>query len=521
MISINNLNISIGANTVVDNVSLQIRSGETLGLVGESGSGKSMTALTIMRLLPKVAKVNNGSIFFEQKELLSLTQKEMCDIRGKNIAMIFQEPMTALNPSLRCGHQVDEILKIHSNIKSKDTKAYTLERFAEVLMPNPEEAYNKYPHQLSGGQLQRVMIAMVISCKPQLLIADEPTTALDVTVQREVLMLLKSLQRRYGMGMLFVSHDLNVVSAICENIAVMQHGKIVEQGASKNILTNPQNFYTQHLISCRNSVAAEKQKSKTGKILDVKDLTATFITKKSLLGKPLKSFPAVNNISFELYKGETLGLVGESGSGKSTLGRSIMQLIDSKSENIIFNGINVNHAKGNELKLLRKQMQLVFQDPYSSLNPRLSIGHAIEEPIAVHGIASGKEARENALVLLKKVGLGSKYYSRFPHELSGGQRQRVVIARALAVNPQILICDESFSALDVSIQAQVLQLLNQMKKEFDLSYIFISHDLAVVRQMSDRIMVMQHGNLVEINTADNLFENPQKEYTKRLIAAKF
>lgn len=521
MISINNLNISIGANTVVDNISIQISNGETLGLVGESGSGKSMTALAIMGLLPKVAKVNSGSILFEQKELLSLTQKEMCNIRGKNIAMIFQEPMTALNPSLRCGHQVDEILKIHSNIKSKDAKVHTLERFAEVLIPNPEEAYNKYPHQLSGGQLQRVMIAMAISCKPQLLIADEPTTALDVTVQREVLMLLKNLQQRYGMGMLFVSHDLNVVSAICENIAVMQHGKIVEQGISKDILTNPQNPYTQHLISCRNSVAAEKQKSKTSRILEVKDLTTTFVTKKSLLGKPLKTFTAVNNVSFDLYRGETLGLVGESGSGKSTLGRSIMQLVDSKSENIIFNGVNVNHVKGNELKQLRKQVQLVFQDPYSSLNPRLSIGHAIEEPIVVHGIASGDEAKKKALGLLEKVGLGSKYYSRFPHELSGGQRQRVVIARALAVNPQILICDESVSALDVSIQAQVLQLLNQMKKEFDLSYIFISHDLAVVRQVSDRIMVMQHGNLVEINTADSLFENPQKEYTKRLIAAEF
>jgi peptide/nickel transport system ATP-binding protein len=492
--------------------------------VGESGSGKSMTSLAVMGLLPKGASAQ-GEIIFNEKKLLSLSEKECCALRGKNISMIFQEPMTALNPSLRCGEQVCEILRLHKGLSKEQAREKTLQLFSEVMIPRPDESFKKYPHQLSGGQLQRVMIAMAVACEPQLLIADEPTTALDVTVQREVLQLLQTLQKRYGMAMLFVSHDLDVVAAVCEKIAVMQHGEIVELGCAKNILNNPQHIYTRQLIAARKrkvESSEERIKEDLPALLSVKNLSTTFVTKKNFLGQAKKTFTAANNISLDLHKGETLGLVGESGCGKTTLGRSIMQLVEAQQGEIFFGGKQVNHAQGAALKNFRQKVQLVFQDPYSSLNPRLRIGQAIVEPMLVHGICASKtEAMNEANKLLQKVGLDETYSSRFPHELSGGQRQRIVIARALAVQPQILICDESVSALDVSIQAQVLQLLSDLKNELGLSYIFISHDLGVVRQISDRVMVMRSGNLVEINSTEMLFENPQSEYTKRLIAAAY
>ncbi len=523
MLSISNLSISFGARPVVKNISLHIAPGQTLGLVGESGSGKSMTSLAVMGLLPKGAAAQ-GEILFNEKNLLSISEKERCELRGKNISMIFQEPMTALNPSLRCGKQVCEILQLHKGLNKQQAREKTLQLFQEVMIPRPEESFKKYPHQLSGGQLQRVMIAMAIACEPQLLIADEPTTALDVTVQREVLQLLQALQKRYGMAMLFVSHDLDVVSAVCENIAVMQHGVVVEQGSAKDILNNPQHSYTKQLVIARKRGVNDSKFEKRVKenLLSVKNLSTTFITKKNFFGKSLQTFTAVNNISLDLYKGETLGLVGESGCGKTTLGRSIMQLATAQQGEIFFEGEPVNHAQGELLKAFRRKVQLVFQDPYSSLNPRLRIGQAIVEPMLVHGICANKtEAIDETNKLLKKVGLDENYFSRFPHELSGGQRQRIVIARALAVRPQVLICDESVSALDVSIQAQVLQLLSDLKKELGLSYIFISHDLGVVRQISDRVMVMRGGNLVEMNDTEQLFEHPQSEYTKKLIAAAY
>ncbi|MDR1226677.1 MAG: ABC transporter ATP-binding protein [Prevotellaceae bacterium] len=525
MLSISNLSVSFGIRSVVRNISLNIECGQTLGLVGESGSGKSMTSLAVMGLLPQAAK-ESGNIFFNGVDLLSLSEKERCNLRGKDISMIFQEPMTALNPALRCGKQVCEVLQLHKKMNKRQAKEKTLQLFSEVMIPRPEESFRKYPHQLSGGQLQRVMIAMAIACEPQLLIADEPTTALDVTVQREVLQLLKKLQQQYGMAMLFVSHDLSIVLAICEKVAVMQHGVIVEQGSAHDIMINPQHSYTKQLINARRrKKKVEEHISSSDEnniLLSIKNLSTTFVTKSSLFGKPLHTFTAVNNISLDLFKGETLGLVGESGCGKTTLGRSIMQLVTAQQGEIFFNGEQINHIQGEPLKQFRRSVQLVFQDPYSSLNPRMRIGEAIMESMLVHGICSGKkEAVDEVCRLLQKVGLDEIYYTRFPHELSGGQRQRIVIARALAVHPKILICDESVSALDVSIQAQVLQLLADLKKELGLSYIFISHDLGVVRQISDRVMVMQRGNLVEINDTEALFEHPQAEYTRRLIAAAY
>ena len=556
LLRINDLSIDFvsesGITTAIKNISLTVDRREILAIVGESGSGKSVTALSILKLLASTAKFTRGKIIFSEDgkneiDLLRLSNKELQKIRGNKIAMIFQEPMTSLNPVFTCGSQVAESIQLHKKISTREAKQETIEWFRKVKLPEPEKVFSKYPHQLSGGQKQRVMIAMAICCKPSLLICDEPTTALDVTVQKNILQLIKELQEEQKMGVIFITHDLGVVSEIADKIAVMYKGKIVETNSRKAIFENPQHPYTKGLLACRPvfhqkgerlpvvsdflvdnkteiKSANEKQEiknienDKTEILLRVKNLSVWFPVKKNLLGNPLSFTKAVDDVSFEVIKGETLGLVGESGCGKTTLGRTLLRLIEPTAGEIIYNGIDLTKKTSDEIISLRKDIQLVFQDPYSSLNPRLTIGSAIIEPLKVHGqYKNDKQRKEKVLALLEKVNLDSKHLHRYPHEFSGGQRQRIVIARALALNPSFIICDEPVSALDVSVQAQVLNLLNDIKKEFGFTTIFISHDLAVVRYISDRIMVMHKGKIVEQGAADEVYYHPKNEYTKNLI----
>ena len=464
--------------------------------------------------------------------------------------MIFQEPMTSLNPVKKCGNQVMEMILQHENCPKKEAHDRTLELFKEVLLPDPCRVFSAYPHELSGGQKQRVMIAMAIGCKPDILIADEPTTALDVSVQKSILELIADVQKKYGMGVLFITHDLNLVHKIADRIAVIYKGKIVECGEKENIFYNPQHPYTKGLLACRPPLdcrperlptvddymngkqttfrtitTAERQKAHADiynqtPILRVKDLRVEYTLSKSLFGKVKKTFRAVNDISFDLYKGETLGLVGESGCGKTTLGRAIMQLVKAESDSMFFEDKPISQLDKSGLKRLRKDIQIIFQDPYSSLNPRISVGDAIAEPLKTYNIESNREKRRTiAMEMMEKVGLSGTFYNRYPHEFSGGQRQRIGIARALVLNPKIVICDESVSALDVSVQAKVLNLLEDLKKELGLTYIFISHDLAVVKYVSDRMMVMRSGKMIQIRDADEIYADPQDPYTKSLIEA--
>lgn len=537
--------------SVVDLHGFTIHKNETLGIVGESGSGKSVTALSIIGLLPEGAKVDSGRLILgsgkDETDLLRLKEKELSHIRGKHISMIFQEPMTSLNPTMRCGKQVLETILVHTKISSKDAKQKVIRLFEEVLLPDPERIYNAYPHQLSGGQKQRVMIAMAIACDPEILIADEPTTALDVTVQSAVLATLKKIQTKRGMAMIFISHDLGLVSRIADRILVMYKGKIVESGKAADIFSHPQHEYTKALLACRPSMdknplrlpvirvntegmpivdfsAEVKSEKKSNlfseEIIKTKSLVTSFPLKKNIFGKTLKVLNAVNGISINVYRGETLGLVGESGSGKSTLGRTLLRLVEAGSGEVIFDNKPLLKLSKEEMRRMRKRMQIIFQDPYSSLNPRLTIGEAIMEPMTVYGLNGNKKERRNKTEeLLIKVGLTQTHFNRYPHELSGGQRQRVNIARALAAEPEFIICDESVSALDVSVQAQILNLLNDLKLEFNLTYIFISHDLAVVKYMSDRIVVMRNGQIVEEGRAEEIYSNPKTDYTKTLISA--
>lgn len=555
MLTISNLTVEFkGVGAVVKNISLNISRGETVGVVGESGSGKSLTSLAIMGLLPPTA-ITNGSIRFckedgSKAELAVSDKNYPKNVRGREIAMIFQEPMTALNPTIRCGEQVDEMMRENLNMNHQDAKARTLQLFGEVLLPDPEKAYRSYPHELSGGQRQRVMIAMAISCNPQLLIADEPTTALDVTVQKEILELLKSLKDRYKMALIFISHDLRIVSEVCERIVVMRQGEMVEQGSSDNIFHRPVQPYTKALIGCLPPISTRPDRLLTVKefteqaspttstqdeearrkqhqqlysqspILSVKDLDAGYSFGGSIFSRAGKLFKAVKGVQFDVYPGETFGLVGESGCGKTSLGRTLVGLVRSLNGSIEFEGKRIDRLKGEELRLMRRHIQMIFQDPFSSLNPKITVGEAILEPMRVHAVGRNEADRKERMnQLLQKVGLPTDVANRYPHEFSGGQRQRIVIARTLALEPKLVICDESVSALDVSVQAQVLNLLNDLKQELGLTYIFISHDLSVVRYMSDRIMVMQKGELVEMNEADELYRNPQKAYTKQLIGA--
>ena len=530
LLQIQNLSISFTSNPgtipAINNISFNIEPGEITVIVGESGSGKSISSLSIMQLLPKSATATGKIIFTKQNvtpvNLLQLSSKEINKIRGKDIAMIFQEPMTSLNPVLTCGSQVAEVIQLHKKISKKKAREQTIALFEKVKLPEPEKFFSRYPHELSGGQKQRVMIAMAISCNPSLLIADEPTTALDVTVQKTIIELIKELQQQTRMAVIFITHDLGLAAEIGDKVLVMYKGEIVEHGNAKDVLQNPQHNYTKTLINCRpgNRQIGAGSRVQPEAILKLENLKVYFPQKKKWFAKPAEYFKAVDDVSFTVSKGETIGLVGESGCGKTTLGRTILQLIQPTSGNIILDGINLATLSKRQLRPLRKNLQIVFQDPYGSLNPRHTIGSAILEPMKVNGILTSKSRRKDKVIgLLERVKLNASHYNQYPHQFSGGQRQRICIARALALNPSFLIFDESVSALDVSVQAEVLNLLNDLKKEFGFTAIFISHDLAVVHYISDRILVMNKGEIIEEGMADEVYFSPKNEYTKKLIDA--
>ncbi|MGJ7030382.1 ABC transporter ATP-binding protein [Niabella hirudinis] len=542
-------------NHALKNISVTVHSNEIVALVGESGSGKSVTSLSILQLIPSPpVKYVQGSICYYAEDgscisLLNESREAMQAIRGNAISMIFQEPMTSLNPVYTCGNQVAEAIRVHTHVTKEAARAQAIRWFERVQLPDPPAIYHRYPHQLSGGQKQRVMIAMAMCCKPRLLICDEPTTALDVTVQKTVLQLIKELQLETGMGVIFITHDLGVVAEIANRAVVLYRGEIMEEGTVEQLFRDPQHPYTRALMACR--PVNHKKGARLPVVSDfidtpmvkpvvetpaepaplpgiavanclvkVEELSVWFPKERSWLGKPLSYTRAVDAVSFRIFENETLGLVGESGCGKTTLGRALLQLIPSTGGRVIYKGQDMSLFKKEALRSLRKQLQIIFQDPYSSLNPRKKIGPSIEEPLKVHGIEPNAAARKKSVeTLLEKVGLLPEHYDRYPHEFSGGQRQRIVIARALALNPSFIICDESVSALDVSVQAQVLNLLNDLKKEFGFTIVFISHDLSVVRYFSDRIIVMNKGTIEEEGPADQIYEHPKSAYTKRLIEA--
>ncbi|MCD8402366.1 ABC transporter ATP-binding protein [Tenacibaculum finnmarkense] len=548
MLQVKNLEISFkNAASVIQEVSFNVQQTQILGIVGESGSGKSITSLAILGLLPKYATIT-GEILFKEQNVLNYKNSDFQKIRGSEIAMIFQEPMSSLNPTLTCGFQVAEVLELHTNLSKKEIKQAVILLFEKVKLPRPNAIFNAYPHQISGGQKQRVMIAMAIACKPQLLIADEPTTALDVTVQKEIIALLKELQQEYKMGIIFISHDLGLVSEIADTVVVMRKGKVVEQGITKELFLHPKENYTKALIKSKptlkkrfkilptvidfikNTVKTEVYTDEERKVfhqkiyaktplLEIKNLHKEYVSKVGWFSQTTV-VKAVNDVSFKIYQGETVGLVGESGCGKTTLGSSILQLEKATSGQIIYKGEDITRLSKKALKKLRKDIQIIFQDPFSSLNPRITVGNAIVEPMKVHNILNSfKERKEYVLNLLEKVGLEKVHFYRYPHEFSGGQRQRIGIARTIALQPKLIICDESVSALDVSVQAQVLNLLNELKSEFNFTYLFISHDLSVVKYMSDQLVVMNKGQIEEIADADEIYNNPKTSYTKTLIAA--
>ncbi len=567
LLSVRNLTVKFhtdeGIIHATENVSFDLSGSKTLGIVGESGSGKSVTALSIMRLISSPpGYIDSGEItylntFGNYVDLLKLKENELRRYRGKEIAMIFQEPMTSLNPVFTCGNQVLEALREHRTLTLKQAKERTYQLFEEVGLPRPADIYHSYPYQLSGGQKQRVMIAMAISGNPSILIADEPTTALDVTVQKNILNLLKTIQEKHGMAIIFISHDLGVIAEIADDVIVMYQGKIVESGHVRELFTNPHNPYTKGLLACRpspehhynrlptvddflsrsdgrsinNFIAGLSIKEKENKkrkdkisgrqpLLVLENIKTYFPVRKGLFGKTTGNVKAVDDVSFDVYPGETLGLVGESGCGKTTLGRTILKLTNPTSGKIYFRSKDITNLPPASMRPIRKNLQIIFQDPYSSLNPRLPVGSAVIEPMKVHGLYKNDIVRkEKALELLEKVNMEPSYFYRYPHELSGGQRQRICIARALAINPEFIICDESVSALDVSVQAQILNLLNDLKEDYGFTYIFISHDLSVVKFMSDRMAVMKDGKILELGDADNIYHHPKSDYTRGLIEA--
>jgi peptide/nickel transport system ATP-binding protein len=570
LLQIENLSVDFvtdyGSTSAIINISIDINKGEIVAIVGESGSGKTVTSLSILQLLQSPpAKYASGQILFskdgsKQTDLLTLSEQQMREIRGNEIAMIFQEPMTSLNPVQTCGSQVMEAIVLHEKVGRSEARKKTIKLFEQVQLPDPANMLDRYPHQLSGGQKQRVMIAMAMSCNPSLLIADEPTTALDVTVQKTILQLIKKLQEQHQMGVIYITHDLSLVAEIADKVMVMYKGSVVEAGTVKDIFLQAQHPYTQALLACRPVLHQRgkrlpvvsdfldkeiiKQASDenhlvvkineeikhiqhttyniphSAPILKVQNLKVYFPIKTNFFGKTISQFKAVDDVSFEIMKGETVGLVGESGCGKTTLGRTLIRLIEPTSGNILFDGKDIAHIKKMEMRRMRKDIQIIFQDPYGSLNPRITIGNAVQEPMKIHGLLqNNKQRKDKVIELLEKVNLKAEHFNRYPHEFSGGQRQRICIARALGLNPEFLICDESVSALDVSVQAQVLNLLNDLKKEFGFTSIFISHDLSVVRYISDRIMVMNKGKIEETGPADEVYFNPKNDYTKKLIAS--
>ncbi len=563
IIQVENLSVQFsndqGINTALHNISFQIPKGKICGIVGESGSGKSVSSLSIMGLLSPNALVKGKITYRDSAEtlnLLELSDKDMSKLRGSKIAMIFQEPMTSLNPVLKCGNQIIEVLQLHKRLTYEEARLKTISLFEEVKLPRPEKIIDSYPHELSGGQKQRVMIAMALSCNPDLLIADEPTTALDVTVQKNIVELLLQIIKERNMSMIFITHDLGLISEIADEIIVMYKGEMMEQGDAKSILENPQHPYTKGLIACRPSMKrslnrlptmsdfikakedhtnfdinafiktdAEVKSRRTElyrqePILKVNNLKKYYPVRNGIFKKSTEYVKALEDINLNLYPGETLGLVGESGCGKTTLGRCILRLIEPTEGSISFLGKDITKLNSSELRALRTDMQIVFQDPYSSLNPSLTIGQALMEPMEVHGILENTKARkEKCLSILESVGLLKEHFDRFPHEFSGGQRQRICIARALVLAPKLIICDESVSALDVSVQAQVLNLLSDIREQYQLSYIFISHDLSVVKHFSDRLIVLNKGVIVEEGYPDEIYANPKQEYTRQLIEA--
>ena len=558
LLSIKDLTIDFstddGVVRAVNNISFDIPRGKTIGLVGESGSGKSVTSFAVMGLIPNPpGKVSNGQILFEGHDLLKYTDDEMRKVRGNQISMIFQEPMTSLNPVYTVGSQVDEALILHEKMSPAQARKRTIELFDEVGIPSPKTSVDKYPHEMSGGQKQRVMIAMAMACKPKLLICDEPTTALDVTIQKQVLELMFDLQEKHNMSMLFITHDLGVIADIADEVIVMYRGDLVEQNTCENIFLKPSHPYTKGLIACRPMLEANPKRLKTvsdfmtpeGKeipqtqkkqvefkeekavddekypvLLEVKNLKKFFDIKGGLFGRTVDHFKAVDDVSFKVRKGRTLGLVGESGCGKTTLGRSILRLIEPTAGNVLYNGVELTDLDANQMREMRKKMQIIFQDPYSSLNPRMTVGQILLEPMQIHNIGDSQNERvDMAKDLLQKVDLNPNHFLRYPHEFSGGQRQRICIARALSLKPEFIICDESVSALDVSVQAQVLNLLLDLQSEYDLTYIFISHDLSVVKFISDEVGVMKNGKIVEFGRGSDIYLNPKEDYTQRLLHA--
>ena len=550
LLSVKNLSLEFKTKDLyikaLKGISFDIQKGEALGVVGESGSGKSVTALSVMRLLAQPpGEITSGEIFFNSKDLLKNSEKQMRAVRGNHISMIFQEPMTSLNPVFTVGYQIDEALILHQKMNKKEAREKTIDLLDQVGIVDPKGRVNAYPHEMSGGQRQRVMIAMAIACKPDLLIADEPTTALDVTIQKQIIELLKKLQEKMDMSIMFISHDLGVIAKISQRVLVMHQGRIVEEGLTSDIFKKPQKAYTRGLIACRPHLdiktsrlpmvsdflegresilkqlpLKEEKQLSSETLLRVRGLKKYFPLKKTFFGKALSYVKAVDDVSFEVKKGSTLGLVGESGCGKTTLGRTILHLIQPSEGNVLYEGTDISKLNKKELKSIRQKMQIIFQDPYASLNPRMTVGASIMEPMIIHKLYADKEERiARVESLMEQVGLDKNMQNRYPHEFSGGQRQRICIARAIAVKPQFIVCDESVSSLDVSIQAQILNLLKDLQDKLNLTYIFISHDLAVVKFISDQIAVMNKGKIVEYNDSDSIYKNPQNSYTKKLLEA--